>query len=89
MNRNRINFLADISDFQNSAKDSDITIFFFAGYGVQIEGMNYLMPIDIVGSSERSVQEGAVSVKEIVEKFPGNTRLFFIDADSDNPFKRR
>lgn len=88
-NRSRTNFLADLSDFQNSAKDSDITIFFFAGYGVQIESKNYLMPIDIVGNSERSVQEGAISVNEIIEKFPGYTRLFFIDADSDNPFKSR
>jgi uncharacterized caspase-like protein len=86
IDRNKTQFLADISNFQKTAKDSDITIFFYAGHGVQIEGRNYLMPLDVSGNSESSIKEGGISLQEIIEKFPGNTKLFFIDADSDNPF---
>ena len=86
IDRNKTQFLADISNFQKTAKDADITIFFYAGHGVQIEGRNYLMPLDVSGNSESSIKEGGISLQEIIEKFPGNTKLFFIDADSDNPF---
>ena len=86
IDRNKTQFLADISNFQKTTKDSDITIFFYAGHGVQIEGRNYLMPLDVSGNSESSIKEGGISLQEIIEKFPGNTKLFFIDADSDNPF---
>lgn len=86
IDRNKTQFLADISNFQKTAKDSDITIFFYAGHGVQIEGRNYLMPLDVSGNSESSIKDGSIFLQEIIEKFPGNTKLFFIDADSDNPF---
>lgn len=86
IDRNKTQFLADISNFQKTAKDSDITIFFYAGHGVQIEGKNYVMPLDVSGNSESSIKESGISLQEIIEKFPGNTKLFFIDADSDNPF---
>jgi uncharacterized caspase-like protein len=85
IDRTKTQFLSDIVNFQNTAKDADLTLLFFAGHGVQIDGKNYLMPSDFSGYSESSFKEGGVSLQEIIKKFPGNTRLFFIDADSVTP----
>ena len=84
--RNKAEFLSDISKFEKTAKNADLTLFFFAGQGIGIEGQNYLMPIDVVANSTSSIKEGSLSIQDIISRFPGNTRLFFIDADTSNPF---
>ncbi len=86
VDRNKSELISDISQFQENAKKSDITLFFFAGHGVQIDGVNYLLPVDVTANTASSVTEGSISLQAILKKFPGNTRLFLIDADSDNPF---
>jgi len=83
IDRTQAQFLSDIIRFQSTAKDADLTIFFFAGHGVQIDGGNYLISTDFAGYSKSSVIQGSVSLQEIIKKFPGNTRLLFIDADSE------
>jgi uncharacterized caspase-like protein len=84
IDRTQVQFLSDVISFQSTAKDADLTIFFFAGHGVQIDGSNYLIPTDFSGYSKSSITQG-VSLQEIIKRFPGNTRLFFIDADSFTP----
>lgn len=86
LDRSKSELISDLAKFQGNANKSDITLFFFAGHGVQIEGVNYLLPVDVTANSAASLTEGSLSVPAIMKKFPGNTRLFLIDADSDNPF---
>jgi uncharacterized caspase-like protein len=86
LDRSQSELISDLAKFHEKANKSDITLFFFAGHGVQIEGVNYLLPVDVTANSAASLAEASLSVPAIMKKFPGNTRLFLIDADSDNPF---
>jgi len=86
LDRSKSELISDLAKFQENAQKSDITLFFFAGHGVRIEGVNYLLPVDVTANSAASLTDGSLSVPGIMKNFPGNTRLFLIDADSDNPF---
>ena len=33
-------------DFTNKIKDYDVALFYYAGHGVQVNGINYLVPVD-------------------------------------------
>lgn len=35
-----------LTDFEDQIKDYDASIFYFAGHGFELEGENYLIPID-------------------------------------------
>src|SRR5271163_481442 len=35
-----------IDDFQTVAEGSDIAVFFYSGHGIEMNGTNYLVPID-------------------------------------------
>ena len=35
-----------IRDFSEAARDADIAIVFYAGHGIEVEGTNYMLPID-------------------------------------------
>lgn len=86
IDRSKNELVSDIFKFQENAKKSDVTLFFFAGHGVQIDGQNFILPVDVTANSAASLMQGSLSVQEIMKGLPGNTRLLLIDADSDNPF---
>jgi hypothetical protein len=89
IDRSKEELISDISKFQDNSKNSDVTLLFFAGHGIQISGKNYILPIDVTANSESSVRESSLSIEEIIKKLPGKTRLVFVDADSDNPFSSK
>lgn len=86
IDRSKKELVSDVFKFQENAKKSDVTLFFFAGHGVQIDGQNFILPVDVTANSAASLMQGSLSVQEIMKGLPGNTRLLLIDADSDNPF---
>ena len=37
-----------LRDFADNARGADVAIVYFAGHGIEIEGINYLIPVDAV-----------------------------------------
>ena len=37
-----------LRDFSDEARDADVAIIYFAGHGIEIQGTNYLIPVDAV-----------------------------------------
>ena len=37
-----------LRDFSDTARDADIAVVFYAGHGIEVGGINYLVPIDAV-----------------------------------------
>ena len=37
-----------LRDFSDTAQDADIAVVFYAGHGIEVAGVNYLIPIDAV-----------------------------------------
>ena len=66
------------------------TIVYFAGHGVQVEGMNFLLPVDADMTTPSDVRRDAHNVGEMVQALGttggGSVTLFILDACSNNPF---
>lgn len=75
-----------LSLFQQRAASSQITVLYYSGHGMQIDGMNYLMPVNIDINKPGTLKLQALPLDTIVESYlPGRTRIVFLDACRDNP----
>jgi|GEM_PF-1984072 len=85
-NADRTKLVSSLVKFSASAVDSDLTLFFYAGHGVQISGTNYMLPTDTNLNQIGGVALHGISLNSVVEQFlPGKTKLVFLDACRDNP----
>lgn len=74
-----------------AGKDDErsVALIYFAGHGVQVDGENYLVPVDARIKSEADVALAAVRFADIMntlEQIGKKSRLIFLDACRDNPF---
>ena len=70
---------------------SEIGIFYFAGHGMQINGINYLIPVNNNIQEESEVEFEAIDAGRILNKMEnaGNAlNIVILDACRNNPFKR-
>jgi hypothetical protein len=85
-NANREQMVRGLSEFSKTASRADLTLLFYAGHGVQISGINYMIPVDINLNDAAQARLQAVSLSDVVEQYlPGKTKLVFLDACRDNP----
>ncbi len=84
----RRSFRDTLIRFSEVAKDADVTVFFYAGHGMQLGGLNYLLPTDInLSTTQDVVTYDGISLNDIkARSLPGATRLIFLDACRNNPF---
>ncbi|MBX3574791.1 MAG: caspase family protein [Mesorhizobium sp.] len=77
-----------IDEFSRKLAGSDIAFLFYAGHGMQIGGENFLLPIDVDVSSERSLRYSAIDIGEVVREMERRARvaLVVLDACRDNPY---
>ena len=85
-NASREQMVGGLSEFSKSAARADLTLLFYAGHGAQIQGVNYMVPVDMSLSDPSRATLQAVSLTQVVEQYlPGKTKLVFLDACRDNP----
>ena len=80
-----------IDDFGIKVKNYNVGLFFYAGHGVQVDGNNYLVPIDAKLDSEKDVEYDCVRADRILAKMESagiKTNIVILDACRDNPFER-
>lgn len=80
-----------IDEFGDGLKGSDVGLFYFAGHGVQVKGLNYLIPIDANLTSERLVEYDCVEAGRVLahmEDARTSVNLMILDACRNNPFER-
>lgn len=81
-----------IRDFTSlvSAKGSDtVALIFFAGHGLQVDGDNYLVPVDARIKREADVSMEALRLTDVMNALsaaPARTRIVILDACRNNPF---
>ncbi len=81
--------LARLADKLASAPDS-IGLFYFAGHGVQAEGVNYLIPADSRIPSEAYLKTKAFSLQSVLDSFKranNALNIVILDACRDNPYQ--
>jgi uncharacterized caspase-like protein len=79
-------------DFGKKAEGADVAVFFYAGHGIAVNNVNYLLPIDADLKSEMDVKLGAaINVDLTLEQTMADAKvkLVFLDACRDNPFAAR
>src|SRR5919108_1079197 len=80
-----------LRQFSAELQDADASLFFYAGHGLQVQGQNYLVPVDAALESEVDLPFEALSVDVVLDLMEQTTplRLVFLDACRDNPLARR
>ena len=76
----------DLKAFANESDNASIAVVYYAGHGAQVNGENYLLPVDIdIPKRESDIQLSAIKVDDIVNSLRAKTKVIFLDACRDNP----
>src|SRR5258706_6804828 len=81
-----------IGQFSNKLGEDAISLFYYAGHGLQVSGHNYLVPIDAEISTEQTVRLESVDVDAVIDQMSmakSRVNLVILDACRNNPFERR
>ena len=80
-----------IDDFGRQIKNGGVGLFYYAGHGIQVNGRNYLVPVNAKIDTEADVEYESVDSGRVLAKMESaNNRLniVFLDACRNNPFAR-
>jgi uncharacterized caspase-like protein len=79
-----------LRDFADLARDADIAVVYYAGHGMEVDGTNYLIPVDAKLERDTDVYDEAFSLDRILLAVEPakQLRLVILDACRDNPFAK-
>jgi tetratricopeptide (TPR) repeat protein len=83
-------FSRTADEFSARLQAGDLALFYYSGHGMQVNGENYILPVDFDGSSEADVPYTAYAANRIrdkLERSGAGLRIMILDACRDNPFK--
>ena len=85
-----LEFKRALREFMDAAQDADVAVVYYAGHGIQVRDMNYMIPVDAKLATEVDAEDEAVSLDRIVMALEPakRLRLVILDACRDNPFAR-
>src|SRR6266404_5999009 len=73
-----------------AAKGPDtVALVFYAGHGLQIDGENFLVPVDVDPKRETDIPLQAIRLNDVLNTLtsvPSKTRILLLDACRNNPF---
>ena len=78
-------FYDTLGAFDEASRGADVTLFFYAGHGLQVRGRNWLAPVDAKLESRLDLERGAVELDTVLEHMRGTKKLVFLDACRNNP----
>ncbi len=76
------------AEFSATAKQADMAIIYYSGHGIEIDGNNYLIPVDAELAEVSGVRYETVPLEGMISACRGAKILRFVilDACRDNPF---
>jgi membrane protein involved in colicin uptake len=79
-----------LNNFYDSARDADFAVVYYAGHGIEIDGSNYIVPIDALLERDRDVLDEAIPLDRVVQSIEParQLRLIILDACRENPFSQ-
>ncbi|MFN7914654.1 MAG: caspase family protein [Vicinamibacterales bacterium] len=82
-------FERQVDAFAAGLSDGDVAVFYFSGHGVEVDGENYLIPVDFNGIDAADLKARAYSAQRVQAKLETRSRLriLILDACRDNPFR--
>jgi tetratricopeptide (TPR) repeat protein len=87
-NDTREKLIDALRNFANEAEKADWAMVYYAGHGMEMGGVNYLVPVDARLATDRDVQFEAISFDQVMASLEGakKLKLVLLDACRDNPF---
>lgn len=84
----RAGFSQALRAFRTKADASDVALVYYAGHGMEVDGRNWLIPVDAKLGDERDLEDEAVNLDGIMSAVGSARRLrvVILDACRDNPF---
>jgi len=80
-----------IREFGNRLKRGGIGLFYYAGHGMQVNGVNYLIPIAAKINEESDVKYEAIDANKVLDAMANannGLNIVILDACRDNPLTR-
>jgi hypothetical protein len=76
-----------VEDFDAAATDADTVVFYYAGHGFQLGGLNHLAPVDAVLRDRARIGAETFVLDDIVARIHRRQRqtIVFLDACRNNP----
>lgn len=80
----------EIRDFTEQTRDADIAVIYYAGHGIELNGMNYLVPVDASLRRDIDVEDETVPLDRLLQVLEPakRLRLVILDACRENPFTK-
>lgn len=87
-NTTREKLLDALRSFAATADKADWAMVYYAGHGVEVNGVNYLVPVDAKMKSDRDISFEAMPLDQVQLAIEGarKLKLVVLDACRDNPF---
>ena len=91
INANRSDMRNAIRSFGKEITNADVALFYYAGHGMQIDGINYLIPLSASIEIEDEVQDESIDAGLVIRKMytaKSKMNIIILDACRNNPFAR-
>ena len=81
-------FTERVLRFSKRTKGAEAALLYYAGHGLQVGGVNYLLPVDVALEDEMQLRFQTVDLNAVLQGMRSSANLVFLDACRDNPFVR-
>jgi uncharacterized protein len=76
-----------IARFAEKMRGAELALLFYAGHGVQLNGENYLLPVDARGESEAALTLSTIDLSSLQDAMAdARANIIILDACRNNPF---
>lgn len=77
-----------VRDFTDKMQDAEMAVVYYAGHGIEVDGSNYLVPVDAQLRRDIDVEDETVSLERVLRVIEPakRLRLVILDACRENPF---
>src|SRR6185436_19615776 len=79
-----------LREFGGRARDADVAVIYYAGHGIELDGTNYLIPVDATLETDTDILDETFPLDRVLFTVEParQLRLVILDACRDNPFAK-
>ena len=89
LDADRVELTEALRAFTRRSAGADVSLVFYAGHGIEMDGVNYLVPVDARLERDVDVRFETVTVDDLLVSTTGaSLRLVILDACRNNPLAR-
>lgn len=87
-NKSQSDLLDILQTFSFQAETADLALVYYAGHGVEVQGVNYLVPIDAAVTKADDITRVGISLNQILKAVESarKMRVVILDSCRNNPF---